>query len=504
MTGYATRHVFYGLKLDFHINLQTKKEQNMSSNLIVSRFSSLRSHFLAPTSLDLHSLYLYPEQLPKFVRTSADAMRALNLLGPLAWGTFPERNLQRNYGQPSTPYAALAAACLVKLDRAIGTFSRLVSWLADSPSMAWLLGFRKSPGGFNPARAVTLPDQRHFSRLLHKAPNACFQFLLASSVQVLLTEFAQRNILVPDTISLDTKHILAWVKENNPKAYIENRFDKTKQPAGDRDCKLGCKRRHNRRKVGEEADPATPLANPVPGSTVQVGEFYWGYASGVAAVKASGWGEFILAEMTQPFDRSDVSYFFPLIEMVEQRLGKKPRFGALDAAFDAFYIYDYFHQAGGFAAVPFAEKGKTVHRQFDRRGLPLCTAGLPMPLKATYWDRTTAIIEYERGQYVCPLFHPEPTHESCPAQDEHWHKGGCITTLATSLGARVRHQLDRSGEAYREIYKQRTAVERIFSQAVELGIERPKLRNGRAIANLNTLIYTLINLRLLQRLKNQV
>jgi hypothetical protein len=47
----------------------------------------------------------------------------------------------------------------------------------------------------------------------------------------------------------------------------------------------------------------------------------------------------------------------------------------------------------------------------------------------------------------------------------------------------------------------RTAAERIFSQAVALGIERPHLRNGKAIANLNTLIYTLINLRTLLRMK---
>ena len=53
-------------------------------------------------------------------------------------------------------------------------------------------------------------------------------------------------------------------------------------------------------------------------------------------------------------------------------------------------------------------------------------------------------------------------------------------------------------------YKQRTAVERINSQAVALGIERPHLRNGAAIANQNTLIYLLINLRFLQRLRQAV
>jgi hypothetical protein len=53
---------------------------------------------------------------------------------------------------------------------------------------------------------------------------------------------------------------------------------------------------------------------------------------------------------------------------------------------------------------------------------------------------------------------------------------------------------------HRETLVQRTATERVNSQAVELGIERPKLRNGQAIANQNTLIYVLINLRTLQRI----
>jgi hypothetical protein len=44
-------------------------------------------------------------------------------------------------------------------------------------------------------------------------------------------------------------------------------------------------------------------------------------------------------------------------------------------------------------------------------------------------------------------------------------------------------------------------LERIHSQAVEPGIERPELRNGQAIANLNTLIYVLINLRAWQRIR---
>ncbi len=73
--------------------------------------------------------------------------------------------------------------------------------------------------------------------------------------------------------------------------------------------------------------------------------------------------------------------------------------------------------------------------------------------------------------------------------------------MPLSIGARLRYTLDRDGESYKSIYKQRTAVERINSQATALGIERPYLRNGGAIANQNTLIYILINLRMLQRIR---
>jgi len=98
---------------------------------------------------------------------------------------------------------------------------------------------------------------------------------------------------------------------------------------------------------------------------------------------------------------------------------------------------------------------------------------------------------------------PEVTASVCPVGHKNWAKGGCTTTLATSIGARIRYQIDRDSALFKEIYKQRTATERINSQAKELGIERPRLRNGRAVANQNTLIYVLINLRALHRVRQK-
>jgi hypothetical protein len=403
---------------------------------------------------------------------------------------------------------------LVKLNEGLESMGDLRQYLVEHPGFIPLLGFRTVRSrahlcGFDPD--ASLPTGRHLTRMLREMPNSALQYLLADSVRLIRAELSQHGVTVGECISLDTKHILAWVKENNPKTYVEERYDKHKQPAGDPDCKLGCKRQHNQRKqlpLGQEPPP-TPKVNPLSGENLKLGEFYWGYGSGVVATKVPEWGEMVLAELTQTFDQADVSYFFPLMTVTEQRLGFRPRFAAFDAAFDAWYVYAYFHREElptAFAAIPFSEKGgyKANGRLFSPEGLPLCAAGLPMPLKLTFTDRTRSIIAHQRGKYVCPLIFPQPTGESCPKNHKNWPKGGCTVDMPTSIGARLRYTLDRDSQVYKDVYKQRTATERINSQAKALGIERPHIRNGKAIANFNTLIYLLINLRLLQRIRNRL
>lgn len=487
----------------------------MIRNPILTPVKALWSRFRTshtPKSGDLYACWAHQDKLPEFVRTSLPAMRFLNLLGPLFETQIPERNLIRNWGQPTIPNSAFLAACLVKLEEGRDSMGDLLLYLHEHPALIWLLGFplvlsTRYSFGFDPQ--ASLPTERHMARLLRQTSNVVFQSLFVNSVHLLFREFTRQGIPMNDCISLDTKHILAWVKENNPKAYVDQRYKKDLQPKGDPDCRLGCKRKHNQRTEPSD-EPATPKTNPLPAANLQIGEFYWGYGSGIVVVKVPDKGEFVLAELTQPFNCSDLSYFFPLMHKTEQILGFKPRFGTFDAAFDAWYVYDYFHRdedPQAFAAVPFSEKGryKTKGRLFDTQGSPLCAAGLAMSLLFTFTDRTTCLVEHERSKYGCPLFFPEPTRKTCPVRHKNNTKAkkGCTVVMPASIGARLRYTLDRNSQAYKDLYRQRTAVERINSQAFQFGIERPHLRNGSAIANLNTLIYTLINLRFFHRLRQQ-
>jgi hypothetical protein len=475
--------------------------------------AALRPQPLCPPVLPVPACPLkQPDlRLPAWVANDPIVEQYRALIGDLPWAEFPERPTERAWPGPCPdPRAPFVAAYLVKLHEGKRFMSDLRAFLLKHPALVYYLGFKRvldlsSPYGFDVAQSV--PKRRQFSTVLRELPNPSLQFLLSASVQLLKATLPpEQQASFGDTIAGDTQALLAWVKENNPKQYIkEGRLDKNRQPKADPDCKLGVKKSRNRAPAdadGASDDPPAPSSDAKPAKDVQVGvDILWGYASGIVVTRLPNGTEVVLAERTRPFNESDPSYFFPLMQQVEQRLGRKPHFGAWDCAFDAHYVYEYFHQAGGFAAVPFNSGKKGAKRQFAEDGAPLCAAGLAMPRLLTYLDRTSGLIPHIREKCGCPLLFPQPTGAACPIADPHFEKAGCTTTLAADKGARLRHTLDRESDEYKQLYNQRTMVERINSQAEALGILHPKLRRGRAIANQNTLTYVLINLRAFSRIR---
>ncbi|MBK9715722.1 MAG: hypothetical protein IPO81_31235 [Kouleothrix sp.] len=365
----------------------------------------LRPAPVCPPSLpDVLCPLLHPQApLPTWVAADPVVQKYRVLLGDLPWAAFPERPTDHPWPGPQPqPRAPFAAAFLVKLHEGKRYMSDLRTFLLEHPALVYWLGFDRvpdptAPYGFDVAQ--TVPKRRHFSTVLRSLPNTALQFLLDASVQLLRATLPpDQRELFGDVIAGDTQALLAWVKENNPKQFIkEGRLDKTRQPKGDPDCKLGVKSRPNRAPADADGDdPPAPTTDAHPANRLQVGvDIFWGYASGIVVTRLPDGTEVVLAERTRPFNESDPSSFHPLMQQVEQRLGRKPRFGAWDAAYDAHYVYDYFHQAGGFAAVPFNPGPKGAGRQFAADGAPLCAAGLPMTLEFRYqhraaWFRTDA------------------------------------------------------------------------------------------------------------------
>ncbi len=401
----------------------------------------------------------------------------------LDWSVVEQWQAQRSVycGTHGHPEVAYLKAFLIRLREGIIYTTQLCSFLRHHPLLIIELGFHlhldpTTAYGFDVEK--TLPCRQWFAEKLRTLDPALLQALLHATVRDLKEEIPGLG----EVVAFDVKHIYGWVKENNERAYVKERYDKTQILAGDPDCKLGVKRSTNQ----EQPD----------GSTKEKKELIWGYGSGVAAATTPDYGDVVLAEYTQPFNEGDVTYFRPLYQQAVGALEQFPTHLTADAAFDAWYVYEGAVRHAGMAAVPLNSHASRAGSR-DSDGVPLCPKGLRM-LPTIQFAHTYG---YRAQRFLCPLLHPEPTGGSC--EHAQFAKGkGCVKDLNWELGGRQRVLLDRSTPLYKTVYTQRTCCERINSQAKELGIERPKVRNRRSVANLNTLIYVIINVRALHRAKS--
>jgi hypothetical protein len=397
----------------------------------------------------------------------------------LNWSAVPERDPTRPWPGPVPhPRAAYLKAFLVKICEGKAFCTQLRAFLVRHPPLVIEVGFRPvlapaAPYGFDVAE--TVPSARWLRQQLRALDEALLQALLEGTVRALQGEIPELG----QTVAFDVKHIYAWVRENNPKAFVAHRFDPQRQPAGDPDCRLGVKRRSN------QEGPAGATAGP--------SEYLWGYGTGIASATSPAAGDVVLAELTQPFHANDVTYFGPLYARAETALGHPPTNVTADAAFDAWYVYQACVPTGGIAAIPLNQRGQAPRRTGE--GIPLCAQDRPMAPSGIFHHEDG----YPAQRFACPLLHPARADAAC--SHPQFAKGGCTRVVNLAAGGRLRVSLDRTTPAFQTLYDQRTSAERINSQATALGIERPKVRNRASVRHLNTLIYIAINVRALQRVR---
>jgi hypothetical protein len=397
----------------------------------------------------------------------------------LDWSQVPERDASRPWPGPwPHPTAAYIKALLVKLCEHKPHITEVRRFLVEHPWLVLEVGFRPvvdptQPYGFDVER--TVPCDRYLRHWQQTLDPAILQVLLRATVHALQAEIPGLGT----TVAVDVKHIYAWVQQNNPKAYVGDRFNPERQPAGDPDCRLGVKRRSNQ----ERPD----------GPPSERAEYVWGYGTGVVAATDPRYGDVVLAEHTQPFNEADSTYYHPLHQQATATLGVRPTNVTADAAFDAWHIYQTCADTGGMAAIPLNLRGHPPPMR-DEHGRPRCPEGRSMTPSYAF-DHTHG---YRAQVFRCPLLVPVITGATC--LHEQFAKGpGCVKYLNIEAGGRMRIDLDRQSAAYQAIYRQRTAAERINSQATALGIERPHVRQQHSVRTLNTLTYLVINAHALQR-----
>jgi hypothetical protein len=381
-------------------------------------------------------------------------------------------------GRRPHPESAYIKALFIKINEGYEYCSQLRTFLVEHPLLVLELGFRPVlnrdlPYGFDVQR--TVPSERWLREKQRTLDHCHLQDLFHATVHALQEAIPG----VGEVVAIDVKHQYAWVRENNFRESITDRFWKERQPRGDPDCRVGVKSSTNQ----EQPD----------GSTKERKEYLWGYGSGIATATTPDYGDMVFADLTQAFNASDVSYFLRLYIQTVAVLGFFPLHITADAAYDAWYVYQTCAYREGIMAIP---KNGHGHEEVprDRDGVPLCPIGLRM--HPTY--RFLHTKGYQAQRYRCPLLFPERTGETC-AHEQFLKGKGCVKDINIEKGGLMRAMLDRCSPLYRAVYRQRTSAQRINSQAKARCIERPKVRQGDSVKRLNTLTYIVINVKALAR-----
>ena len=415
---------------------------------------------------------------------------------------------KRKRGEHGHPKIAYIKALLVKLCEGKDSIPKLRSYLLQHPLLVLELGFvptldPRAPYGFD--IEATVPKERWLRHPQQHLDHRRLQDLFHHTVVDLQAEIPGLG----ETVAFDVTHIYAWVKQNNLRDYVTERFNPALQPSGDPDCRLGVKGSTNQQSAQDstkemptdetaprkrkKAKASSENATQAQDGKKEQKEYLWGYGSGIVAATTPDYGDVVLAEHTQTFNENDVTYYHPLYRQLVAVMEQFPTHVAADAAFDAWHVHQTCAFHGGIAAVPLNLHGHPeVPRDPD--GVPRCSLGLRMhPTKQ--FDHGAG---YRVQRYQSPLLFPQVTGQTCTHEQFQKHKG-CVKEINIEKGGLMRVMLDRTSPLYKAVYTQRTSTERINSQSEALGIKRPKVRNGRSVANLNTLTYIIINAKALQR-----
>jgi Transposase DDE domain len=413
------------------------------------------------------------------IEHDALCQRVQALFALLDWSLVPENTPDPHHRGPrGHPARAYIQALLLKVCESLTYCTTLRRYLVEHPLLVLALGFTpvldaSQLYGFDVE--CTVPSDSWLRTKQRALDPSLLQQLLAATVQALRGEIPGLG----ETVAFDVTHIYAWVKQNNLRQYVSNRYSPDHQPTGDPDCKLGVKKSTNQK----QAD----------GSTKEVKEYLWGYGSGVAAATHPVYGDLILAEHTRPFHDNDVPYFHPLYLQTVATLGLYPTNITADAAYDAWYIYERAVRHGGIAAIPLNGHGHDPV-EFDADAVPICPIGLRMHPQFQFAHTNG----YTAQRFRCPLLSPQRLDFTCShAQFAKGH--GCVKDVNWEAGGKARVLLDRDSAAYKTIYRQRTSCERVNSHSKSYGLAHPKVRNQASVAHLTTLTYILINLKALQR-----
>jgi len=369
-------------------------------------------------------------------------------------------------GRPPVSKSGLLRSLIYKNLKPLPTLYDLAVEFVDNPNLSLKCGLNPSE---HPSALV-----ERLSSFLRDTPNDTLQLIRKSLVR----ELIRWGQITGRLLSIDSCPILANVKENNLKTSVKDRFDKTKLPKGDPECRLG-----------------VIIHFPQPFKKEE--HFFWGYRNHVITDTLS---ELPVDEVTKPANVSESKMFIPLLSQTQAEF-TLPIEGTLgDAIYDAEYILNFVVKE--LKAKPYIARNPRWESKSDiktsNKGGLICIAGFDMVYWGKFKDRGKI-----RKKFVCPITHRKKFSNQvpqCPWNHPKFVKGnGCIAYRREDEN--IRDSIDYGSESFKKIYNLRTSSERIFSRLLTLCMQDPSVVGLNATANHCTIAHITVLLIALTAVK---
>jgi len=354
---------------------------------------------------------------------------------------------------------SILKALIYKSLRRFPYLADLTFELNNNPSVSKALGF-------NPMAPA--PSIERFSSFLHDTnhPELC------SIHKQLVQELIKAGAISGNSIAIDSCPIVALLKENNLKTSMSYRFDKTKIPAGDPDARLGVLIHFPK-----------PFKKEV--------RYFWGYRNHVINDTTS---ELPIWEITKPANVTDIIVAKDLIKEACSLFNLNVQAVMADANYDSEDLLKLIiKDLKALAIIPHNPRNEQAKSYQIKEGKVICEANLQMHRRGKMRHNKTGILYC---QYSCPIFYNKQIrhqHITCPILHPKFFKGkGC--NICIRLEPSIRSEIGYDTQEFKELYKKRTSVERIFSRLLAIAMQNPTVRGYNANRNHATIAHISVSL----------
>ena len=349
-------------------------------------------------------------------------------------------------GRPPVSREALLKGLIYRNLRGIHKLVELEFELLNNPSIA-------EPLGLDPLRRP--PSDERFSVFLRSNPNGYFQLIRQALVQELIHE----EVIYGRGLGLDSCPIEAFVKENNLKTSMKDRYEKHHLPAGDKDSRLG-------------------MSIHFPSPFKKKVHYFWGYRNHIITDLDS---ELPIVEITLQANKDEKKVALPLLYRLNHEFSLPVEVVAGDANYDVEAILRYIIKDMKAEAMIPRNPRKMQNTPYTvKRNEIYCQADLPMHRKGKMTTKGITYLQYNcplhwskdfKGQYLlCPAGHPKFLEQK-----------GCNVLIRMTPS--IREKVNYGTQRFREHYNKRTSVERVFSRLLAISMQNPTVKGLRAVRN---------------------